>query len=1138
MKNITNPIQGGGRKTSSFLLAAIVAVFAVPAFAAGAVDIYWQGGEGGSEAAPFDVYQAGGWDRNVLPSQSYHLNFTATTPTYLTNSYASATSARIADGLRFNSGEFVVLGPFRFYSFYKLLDAPYTASIVKKGDWWIDYFFRGAEAANSTTFITNEYGNVTVSQQSDSVFANGSGAAIEVVSKTGDWTFSGKNKVFFANGANSTSTVDKVAGDWTISNPVNIASGTDSTATILNRSGLFTINGAVNVANGTRSKATVRNSSGRFAVNSTINFGVGSSADGEFILDGGALAVSKTFYMGWSADSQARFILNDGVVTAGEYGFIIGYATTGTGHAYFEVNGGAVTNTAGHLNINEGTGGQTGELRVKGGDVCANAGWLMVGSKGAGTLTIDGGHVSATASGVRFCHLSSCSAGMDCFLNLNGGSLDAKTVVYGSGSADATFTFNGGVLKALAAGTLVAGHDKLSVKVASGGGTVDANAQDITIAEPLLEDSSSTGGGMTFKGGGTVTLASGNTYTGATTIEVGTTLSVASPGEILGALAVAAPATELAPGKYIVLTTAGADAFPSTILDGVVAPQDCELALADGGKTVVCVYKGAEMPAGIWLGTKNNDLCDGDNWSGGIVPNGAAATIAVAADATLVCSGSFSPDSITFPADSALVTISGPGAISGVSSIVNNTTLHHVFNCQVTCPDGVTPDITRTEAAYMTFAGGITMHDAPKTGGDAFDFWSGNISVSTEDAQLYDSVDINGKNCAKIVPGSKLSFNNGCLDRMLINPGATVTVERLVYTGCARHSVANKQSGWFSLVFDNGNGVLRTGEIEARIDAVLFHSFADSDTVGGTIIADKLTCAQHKAPSGNFPYAIFMLNCGGLNGGALKSDAWNGEGVWVIGPGGLSFAESVDASTHYELKLGKNLGGRPGATLHSFADWTLHSNPNGSGAIFISKNNGGFLVIDTSHYTIGEPEYDSATSHDVTLTGIVTGDGALRVVGSGRVIFNSVSELSGELTVSNAATVAVNAGCTTGSGAVLVTSGATLSLPESGVVTIPGTVTLQDDAVLSFNFTNGAEAPKFAFTGGATVPDGTAKVKVSAAAGVQPRRLDGKWLIAEGVSGTFALDEETKPTWADGVSVDGGNLYLDVKVPGLTLSVR
>jgi len=446
-------------------------------------------------------------------------------------------------------------------------------------------------------------------------------------------------------------------------------------------------------------------------------------------------------------------------------------------------------------------------------------------------------------------------------------------------------------------------------------------------------------------------------------------------------------------------------------------------------------------------------------------------------------------------------------------------------------------DITRTEPAYMIFAGGITMFDNPKTGGNVPDYWSGKIAVTTVAEQVY----VNGGNFANIMEGSTLSFNNGVLDRMLINQGATVTVERLVYNGCARKTVSNNKVGWFSLVFDNGNGVLRTSEIVASRDAVLFHSYGGSDMVGGTIIADKLTCAQNGHPDCNFPYAIFMLNCGGLIGGSLKNDVWNGEGVWAIGPGGLSFAESVDSSTHYELKLGKNLGGRPAATLHSFADWTLYSNPNGSAAMFISGDNGTFLVIDTDHYTIGEPEYDSATSHDVTLKGAINGAGGLRVVGSGRVIFDSVSSLSGELTISNAATVAVNAGCTTGDGAVLVTGGATLEVAESGEVTIPGAVTLQGGAILSFNFTSADAAPKFKFTNaaGATVESGgTVAVKVSAADDLFMRRFDGKWCIAEGVTGEGSFELLDPPSWAESVSVEGGNLYLLVKTPGLSLSVR
>jgi autotransporter-associated beta strand protein len=339
-------------------------------------------------------------------------------------------------------------------------------------------------------------------------------------------------------------------------------------------------------------------------------------------------------------------------------------------------------------------------------------------------------------------------------------------------------------------------------------------------------------------------------------------------------------------------------------------------------------------------------------------------------------------------------------------------------------------------------------------------------------------------------------------------------------------------------VFDNGDGVIRTGEVRAQGDTVLFHSYAGADMRGGTIIADKLTCAQTKQTGGAFPYPQFFLNCGAVAGSGFETGDWNGEGVWVIGPGGLAFGDgsTLYAGSEYEVKVGQNLGGRPAATLYSFADWKLHARPGGGQAMGVFADNGSFLVIDTSHYTIGEPEYDSATSHTVTLDGIIGGGGAIRVVGNGKVVFNSASTFSGGLTVSNAATVAVNAGCKPGNGAVLVTSGGTLAVPQSDEVTIPGAVTLQGGSILSFNFTSADTQPKFIFSGNATAASGTVNVEVSAANGVYPRNLDGKWLIATNVSGSFELVDP--PSWAESVSVEDGNLYLNVKTPGLSLSVR
>ena len=120
-----------------------------------------------------------------------------------------------------------------------------------------------------------------------------------------------------------------------------------------------------------------------------------------------------------------------------------------------------------------------------------------------------------------------------------------------------------------------------------------------------------------------------------------------------------------------------------------------------------------------------------------------------------------------------------------------------------------------------------------------------------------------------------------------------------------------------------------------------------------------------------------------------------------------------------------------------------------------------------------------------------------------------------------------------------VGSGATLEVPESGVVTFTGAATLADGSKLSVNFTDGNEAPQFAFAEGVNANGAAVTVKASAEEGLNARNADGKWLLATNVSGgTFEIDDEDKPDWAESVAVEGGNLYLNVKTRGLSLSVR
>ena len=91
-------------------------------------------------------------------------------------------------------------------------------------------------------------------------------------------------------------------------------------------------------------------------------------------------------------------------------------------------------------------------------------------------------------------------------------------------SGGGTFLFNGGVLKANNADVseFIQNSAYLTVKVGAGGGTIDANGNNISIKRPIEPDGAD--GGMKFIGGSTITFDAAPTYTGGTTVELGTKL--------------------------------------------------------------------------------------------------------------------------------------------------------------------------------------------------------------------------------------------------------------------------------------------------------------------------------------------------------------------------------------------------------------------------------------------------------------------------------------------------------------------------------------------------------------------------------------------------------------------------------------
>ena len=222
-----------------------------------------------------------------------------------------------------------------------------------------------------------------------------------------------------------------------------------------------------------------------------------------------------------------------------------------------------------------------------------------------------------------------------------------KSVTSAGGGA---LTLDGGAtLKAASDGTLIAAADGFGVMVGAGGGTIDAAGYNVTIEEDLDNASGATGK-MTFKGGGTVTLAGAINYTGGTTVEAGTVVVVPDVAKrtALGTITV----TGLENNICEVVRLSGEGTFSAGDLPANTETVTFSVSL--DGKSILAV-NGLESP--FWIGG-SGDLSTAANWSDGVVPT-ENPTIKWASPITLTNSGGFAPNTLTIPDDSAVVTLAG-----------------------------------------------------------------------------------------------------------------------------------------------------------------------------------------------------------------------------------------------------------------------------------------------------------------------------------------------------------------------------------------------------------------------------------------------------------------------------------------------
>ena len=860
-----------------------------------------------------------------------------------------------------------------------------------------------------------------------------------------------------------------------------------------------------------------------------IHIGSGVGADTTFIHEGGSLTCSKFIRVGTSGAANSTLILSGGVITNSntqtgsgkEPRTAIGYTSDGT---LIVTNGASLAVTGQYLGISDAN-------RMK------------------GIVEIYDGSTVDVAYAVIFGQVSQQGWG-EGKLNLHTGGTLATQVIRCSTNyatpADATaeVNFDGGILKANSSTRLIQKHDHLTVNVSAKGGTINNNGWNIIIEESfngpgtinLIGSGTTTfaagvgaEGGVSVANGttlaldvteqsslGSLTLAAGSKLAlsgitqsslGTVTLEAGSTIDIATPASDVAAFA----ATKLIlPAEGKVTLTSGGGAFGEGLyaickMSGVTPEAGAKFAPSTTGELAVSWYIDGDMlmlavgavDPNTWTGgASDGNLSNPKNWYGGKVPMSGTATINTSGELTV--GDTFRPDVIVFPETCGAVTIAGENAITGLTAITNLSSSICTFEVPVEFADKIlviqnAVDWSTRDQSSVRFARGVT----------GTDFAEGTARYLNGAYTLTAAEDW-------------IANTQGNKDRWGIPKGSSLTLpfssdtseialgEHNSETGGAFTAAVVRTSARVSC-WNRGEYVV-TEELAVTLPNANGHiSFRGGD---GAYKLEKLTLCD-KGKSMWFYFA---------NSGAYYGD----KNIW-IGAGGLNFAEGTSADTAYACGRRNNDVIR---VYPWYSDYAIGTKAGSTGDIQIVKN---------THFGTTD---ENGVARTVTCNGIMCGSAAVSIEGAGRFVVNNVNTASSAVTVTDTATLAINAGKQMTSGALTVDSGATLEV-ASGVNTFEGGLTLNDGATLAFNFTQRTVIPQIAIADGKTLTVKAAvKVKIPA---------DSKWPTSgEKVlttCGGFTADKvslvDGAPKWAKSVYVNtDGNIVLDVKPRGTKVIVR
>jgi len=329
------------------------------------------------------------------------------------------------------------------------------------------------------------------------VFGSSGGGNLDIGS--GNNVFRSDNTFTTLGGSQNTITGTFLNCDGTGTRTFNVADGTDAVDLLM--SAQISNNGSVSKTGA-----------------GTMTLSGANTYYGVTTVSGGTLNIAGA-YTPASVPSGAALTIASGatmnIQSGGSYTF--GAANnwqTIDGTLNIETGGSYTENTQHGMQV--GANGNSGALNINGGTMTVQSGGggaaFKVGgdSSGNGAVTISSGTLDVQTTDFRI-----ASGGGSGTVSLDGGTLIAKKIAETSGTS--AFNFNGGTLQASATeAAFMTGLDTATVE--AGGAIIDTDGNDITIGQALLDGS----GGLTKNGTGTLTLSGSSTYSGGTTINVGT----------------------------------------------------------------------------------------------------------------------------------------------------------------------------------------------------------------------------------------------------------------------------------------------------------------------------------------------------------------------------------------------------------------------------------------------------------------------------------------------------------------------------------------------------------------------------------------------------------------------------------------